>query len=43
MATQAGKLPEQEEVQSGKKVAFGLAATVIGFILLLLLLKYLIG
>lgn len=43
MDTQDKNQIKNEEVQSGKQVAFGVAAFVIGTIVLLLLLKYLTG
>ncbi len=43
MDTQSNQQPKGEQVQSGKQVAFGIAAFVIGTIALLILLKYLTG
>ena len=43
MEAQGAKQPKQEEVQSGKQVAFGIAAFIVGTIVLLFLLRYLTG
>jgi len=43
METQAKEQAKEEKVQSGKQVAFGIVAFLIGTSLLLLAVKYLIG
>ena len=43
MDTQDKNQVKQDEMQSGRQVAFGVAAFIIGTIILLLLLKYLTG
>jgi hypothetical protein len=43
METQPNQPPKQEQVQSGTQVAFGIAAFIIGTIVLLVILKYLTG
>ncbi len=43
MQPQSNRQPGKPEVQSGKQIAFGIAAFILGAILLMLLLKYLTG
>ena len=43
METRSSQPPKEEQVQSGKQIAFGIGAFVICTILILVLLKYLTG